>query len=81
MFFKKKWSKHFSSLDKEESNDIRNVWGRNRGHQAHQRSKHTLQYLIPLLVVSNCILNVLNDFEGLLRTFMTLCVCVWENGF
>jgi len=76
MFFKKNWSKHFSSLEKEESNVIRNVWGRSRGHQAHQKSKHTLQYLIPLLVVSSCILNVLNDFEGLLCTVTTVCVCV-----
>lgn len=61
---------------KEESNVIRNVWGMNRGHQAHQKSKHTLQYLIPL-VVYNC---VLNEFGGLLCSFMIVCVHR-EDGF
>lgn len=73
MFLRKIGANVSAVLIKEESNVIRNVWRRNRGHQAHQKSKHTLQYLIPLLVISNC---VLNDFEGLLCTFMTMCVCV-----
>lgn len=70
---KKNVSQHFWSLDKEESNVIRNVWARNRGHRAHKKIWTHSSIFNSLLVVSWMVSKGCCEHSW-------LCVC-GENGF